>query len=572
MTGRPARTSAPPAARATPRVPAAPARAGTLLPAAADDRLAECVGSCCAAARGAQAEWANGRLRDRLQILRRLRLAVADDPRALAVTVPRENVAETLAAEVLPLLDACRFLELEAPRILRERTLGRRGRPTWLWGNAVRLRPEPLGVALVVGPANYPLMLPGIQALQALAAGNGVLVKPAPHGSACLRSLLSLARSAGLPEGLLQLLPEAPEAAAAAIRTGVDKVFLTGSAGAGRAVSRELAESTTPAVMELSGCDAVFLLEDADLDLVSDCLSWGLTLNQGRTCLAPRRVFARPWQAAAVVPRLASKLEQRARAAVASRNGCETPAGSSASPRAAAACLSIGAARSARLQEELIAEAVRDGAELVVAPLAGGTPGDAGEVAILDRVSSRMSIARTDLFAPVVSFIRVDSDADALRENAQCPLALGATVFGSRASCQAFARRIPAGCVAINDLIVPTADPRVPFGGRWMSGHGKTRGEAGLLEMTHLKAIVAPRRWFKPHLHEPTAADADALQQLIRLEHAGNRLQSLSAAPKLLQATIRQVKLRSLTRRRPALAALSDDGADDGDLRGAASE
>jgi aldehyde dehydrogenase (NAD+) len=104
--------------------------------------------------------------------------------------------------------------------------------------------------------------------------------------------------------------------------------------------------------------------------------------------------------------------------------------------------------------------------------------------------------------------------------------------------------------VVINDMIVPTADPRIPFGGRGMSGHGMTRGEAGLLEMTQLKAIVATRRWFKPHLHSPTAADADVLEQLIRLEHSASPLQSLMAVPKMIKATLEQMKMRRRQRRK----------------------
>jgi ribosomal protein L28 len=63
--------------------------------------------------------------------------------------------------------------------------------------------------------------------------------------------------------------------------------------------------------------------------------------------------------------------------------------------------------------------------------------------------------------------------------------------------------------------------------------------------MTHLKAIVATRRWFKPHLHQPTVADSDVLEQLIRLEHAASPLQTLKALPKMIRATIQQVQLRS---------------------------
>jgi acyl-CoA reductase-like NAD-dependent aldehyde dehydrogenase len=277
----------------------------------AGNEVADTVRSQLKTARTSQADWAAVPLPSRLKILKKLRLLIAADPRALANTVDRDNLAETLAAEVLPLLDACRFLETEAARILKEKTVGQRGRPMWLWGNSVVLRPEPLGVVLIIGPSNYPLMLPGIQLLQAIAAGNAVLVKPAANGSRAMQTLVSMAVSAGLPEGLIQVLPESSEAATEAIRIGVDKVFLTGSAQTGRAVSRELAESTTPSVMELSGCDAVFVLEDADLNLVSDCLLFGLTLNNSQTCMAPRRVFANNQQADEILRLLKLKLATR---------------------------------------------------------------------------------------------------------------------------------------------------------------------------------------------------------------------------------------------------------------------
>jgi acyl-CoA reductase-like NAD-dependent aldehyde dehydrogenase len=328
---------------------------------------------------------------------------------------------------------------------------------------------------------------------------------------------------------------------------------LTGSVNTGRAVSHELAESTTPSVMELSGCDAVFVLEDADLNLVSDCLLMGLTLNRSQTCMAPRRVFARDWQADEILRLLKSKLKERGVSTLVERDkeeGLDGPtakptASPQTSPQTSRLRFPEPASRLDRMQEQLIAAAIAEGAELVVgSTIDGGCP-ESMELTILDHVSSEMAIAQKDLFAPVLSFIRVDSDSRALQENEKCPYALSATVFGSARECQKFARRIPAGCVVINDMIVPTADPRVPFGGRDLSGHGKTRGQAGLLEMTHLKAIVASRRWFKPHLHQPTAADSVVLEQLIRLEHAANPLQSLKALPRMMQATIQQIKLRS---------------------------
>ncbi len=498
------------------------------LHAANDHGDAGLVSSRCLAAAEAQAGWADVPLAGRLKILRKLRLRIAADPREVAGTVARENLAETLAAEVLPLLDACRFLETEAPRILREQTISQRGRPKWLWGNSVALRPEPLGVVLIIGPSNYPLMLPGIQCLQAVAAGNAVLVKPAANCSPAMQMLVSMAVHAGLPESVIQVLPESPEAAEEAIRSGVDKVFLTGSASTGRSVSRVLADSLTPSVMELSGCDAVFILEDADLDLVCDCLAFGLTLNDSRTCMAPRRVFATPQHANEILRRLPVKLRDRG-AVRDQRRTDSTPSEAFAATK--------------------IREALANGAKLVFGSLSHTRPSELSGIAILDHVSADMSIAQSDIFAPVLSFIRVEGWEHALRENSRCPYALSAAVFGSPARCQQFARMIPAGCVVINDMIVPTADPRVPFGGRWMSGHGTTRGAAGLLEMTQPKAIVTTRRWFKPHLHAPTPADSAVMEQVIRLEHAAHPLQSLLAIPGMTRATMEQIKLRRRRRR-----------------------
>jgi len=473
-------------------------------------------------ARTQQGPWSCCGVPERIAVLHSLRLKIASNPRFLARFVNRANEAETLAAEVLPLLDACRFLELEAERILREAVAGTRGRPMWLYGTRVVLRREPLGVVLIIGPSNYPLMLPGIQALQALAAGNSVLIKPAKGGTAVLEVLVDMAESVGLPAGVLQVLPESTEAATIAIRKSVDKVFLTGSATTGQVVSRELADSTTPAVMELSGCDAVFLLNDADPELVSDCLLFGLTFNQGQTCMAPRRVLATDEIADQVLSLLLKKLTERQ-----SRNFRPANAGVS------------------RLAAKMIEDAILNGGQLLSGSIdiVNAEPELHG-VAILDKVTADMAITSTDLFAPVLSFIRVSSEEQALVENARCPYALSAAIFGTTHRCHDLARRVHAGCIVINDMIVPTADPRVPFGGRGKSGYGVTRGAAGLLEMTQLKSIVSTRRWFKPHLYATTPADTEAMEYLIRIEHARSALRKLATVPAMIKSTLSQIKHR----------------------------
>jgi acyl-CoA reductase-like NAD-dependent aldehyde dehydrogenase len=117
-------------------------------------------------------------------VMPRARRLIAAQAGALADAIgpapgrPGRTRADSLSAEILPLADACRFLQRAAPALLRPRRLGARGRPLWLTGVDAELRREPFGLVLVIAPGNYPLMLAGVQTVQALAAGNAVAWKP----------------------------------------------------------------------------------------------------------------------------------------------------------------------------------------------------------------------------------------------------------------------------------------------------------------------------------------------------------------------------------------------------------
>ncbi len=216
------------------------------------------------AARQAQDSWSTTRLKDRLRMVRSFRhqLVQRADQMVASVTYPpRNGPAETLAGELIPLADACKFLEKEAKRILAPRRLSRRSRPLWLGGVSVELRRDPFGILLIVGASNYPLLLPGVQTLQALVAGNAVFIKPGTGSTAAAQALVDTFVAAGLDLALVHVLPEDPRCVAAAVEAGADKVVLTGSAETGRRVQSLLAQSLTPATMELSGCDSVFVLD-----------------------------------------------------------------------------------------------------------------------------------------------------------------------------------------------------------------------------------------------------------------------------------------------------------------------
>ena len=420
--------------------------------------LREAARQAVASARRVQAEWAALPLRRRLRVLRELRHTIAAEADALAwsVDIPRRPLADTLVAEVLPLAEAIRFLEREAADWLAPRRM-LRGRPFWLFGSRLTVLREPLGVVLIVSPSNYPLMLPGVQIVQALAAGNAVLVKPAPGHAGPVSKLREML---GDHADLVAVLPEDPTVVAAAIDAGVDKVFLTGSAEAGEAVAAAAAEKLVPAVMELSGDDAVFVCADADIELAARCIAYGRALNAGNTCIAPRRVYV-----------------------------------------------------------------ARDVAEALSRALARFGGGGADERGIAG-----------------LSIVAVADMDEALRRDAASPYHLGASIFGSPSVAMCLARRVNAGCVVINDMIVPTADPRLPFGGRGRSGYGVTRGAEGLLEMTRVKAVARRAGSFRPHLDAPHLLDAELFRNYLAAAQGRGAAARLRAALATLRILLKRRK------------------------------
>jgi acyl-CoA reductase-like NAD-dependent aldehyde dehydrogenase len=435
-------------------------------------------------AREAQRIWARRRLKDRLILLRRARYRIAATAEEIAKTVPcdkpgalHRTVADTLVSEVLPLVEACRFLEREAAWILAPQRLSTHTRPFWLRRVTAETRREPLGVVLIIAPANYPLFLPGVQALQALAAGNAVLWKPGPGGTAAAEALRDVLVGCGLDPALLQLLGESVQAASDVMAAGVDKVFLTGSAATGTAVLHQLADHLTPAVMELSGCDAVFVLPGAEPGRVVAALTFGLRLNGSATCMSPRRLFL-VGDHPGFVRALIDQLERLPPVALPAHTQFQL--------------------------EDLLQDARRVGGAIL------RDESDQGlRYAVILRATTEMAITQTDIFAPVLSIFDVPDTEAAITAYATCPYALSAAIFGPEPEARKLAAQLPVGTVVINDLIVASADPRVSFGGRKSSGFGVTRGREGLLEMTTLKTIVAQhsrdQRAFRPTTpaHQP---------------------------------------------------------------------
>lgn len=454
-----------------------------------------------AAARKSQPLWASTPLGRRLELLSLLRRKVGSDTREICAQLSAlRPTPELLMGELVPWLDACSFLENKAASILATRHLGAWSRPWWLSGVRSEVQRSPHGVVLVIAPCNYPWLLPAVQVIQAVAAGNAVLWKPGAGGTPVARLFQKLALECGFPPGVINVLPETKSAAEKAIALGVDKVFLTGSTETGRAVLDQLAGQTIPASVELSGCDAMWVREDADLELASRALLFSLNWNNSATCMAARRIFVHREVSAGFKTEFLSQL--------------------STCPQKVWTCETA-----ARYRESIMA-ALNEGARVIHGSIS--SDGEISGPLVLDGVKPGCRIAREDIFAPVVSLIEAGSDEEVLTWQRDCPYALTASIFTRNGSeAQRLASLWTAGVVIINDLIATTADPRVPFGGRKASGFGVTRGAEGLLEMTVPKVVQVNRSAWRPHYNPPTPHDIELFHAMAGARHGSGLLQRL---------------------------------------------
>jgi acyl-CoA reductase-like NAD-dependent aldehyde dehydrogenase len=421
-----------------------------------------------------------------------------------------------LGGEVLPLADACRFLIQRAARVLKPRRVGFWSCPMWLWGQVDRVERRPRGVIGLIGTWNFPIYLNAVPLLQALTAGNGVLWKPSELAPQSALALFDLLQRAGYPPGLIELLPASREAGQQLAETDVDHVLFTGSSATGRKLAETLGRRLVSSTLELSGCDAMFVLEDANPSLAARAAWFGLIANRGQTCIGVRRVFVHR----AVRAGFLEKLE----------------------PLAASA-LAVELAQPVQIEQanRLVKDALDGGAAVLGSRGAVSQNGATFRPLVLVDAQPSMALCREASFAPIMGVLTFDKVDDAMHWNSQCSYGLGASIFsGSPDRVADLARSIPAGMVTINDTIYPTAHPGTPFGGRGQSGWGVTQGEEGLLEMTVPQVVSIRRGVFRPHYDLVQRQDDRSLliEGFLEAGHAPSLWQRIRGIWKLVRSAL----------------------------------
>ncbi|WP_017625880.1 NAD-dependent succinate-semialdehyde dehydrogenase [Nocardiopsis chromatogenes] len=424
------------------------------------------------AAAGAQASWAARAPRERGEILRRAFeiLMGRQDELALLMTLEMGKPLAEARGEIAYAAEFLRWFSEEAVRVSGGYATSPDGKSRFL------IMKRPVGPSMLITPWNFPMAMGTRKIGPAVAAGCTMVLKPAQQTPLCALALAGILEEAGLPEGVLSVLPTTDPGGVTEplLRDGrIRKVSFTGSTGVGRTLLEQSAEQVLRTSMELGGNAPFLVFGDADLDAAVEGAMQAKMRNIGEACTAANRFYVHESAAAEFSRRLGERM-----GALSVGRGTEDG-------------VQVGPLIDSRAREKvqrLVDDAVGRGARVVVGGEAAEGPGYFYRPTVLENVSQDSEMYGTEIFGPVAPVSVFSTDDEALSAANDTEYGLVSYVYTSDVTrALRVSEALETGMVGLNQGIV--SNPAAPFGGVKHSGLGREGGTVGIEEFLDVKYV-----------------------------------------------------------------------------------
>jgi acyl-CoA reductase-like NAD-dependent aldehyde dehydrogenase len=460
------------------------------------------VRAAVARARQAQPAWQALGFDGRARIMQKaLSILLEEQDRYIEVirSETGRSAFETLMMEIFPACDSLCYYAKRAAEILRDE----RPRMHLLRTKKLVISYQPLGVIGIVTPWNGPFILALNPSVQALMAGNTVVLKPSEVTPFSGRLAAELLEQAGLPKDVFSVVQGDGATGAALVRSEVDKICFTGSVATGRKIAVACAERLIPCTLELGGKDPMIVCADADLERAAGGAVFGGFINAGQFCCGTERVYV----VESVADEFVNRVVEKVRALRLGSAG-EYDVGPMIWPK------------QLETVERHVADAVAKGARVLTG---GRRKTELGELfyepTVVVDVTPEMAVMREETFGPVLAIARARDEEHALELANDSSYGLSSTLW-TRDDKRALsmARRIEAGSVCVNDSSITYGATEAPFGGRKTSGLGQANGETGLKGFCYAKPIIIDRFGMKAEQvwYPYTEEKAQLLRKIMR--------------------------------------------------------